>query len=81
MKRLNEVLLAVAVAVAVAGLGGCGDRDQTIGVSKSRLADSNAWDIGSGDPYVAPGWSPGDKASWEDHLRRRTQMQNDYAPR
>ncbi|HTJ07584.1 MAG TPA: hypothetical protein VL624_19735 [Caldimonas sp.] len=81
MKRLNEVLLAAAVAVAVAGLGACGERVQTIGVGKSKLADSNAWEVSSSDPYVAPGWRVDDQASWEDHLRRRTQMQNDYAPR
>lgn len=81
MKRLNEALIAAAVALAVAGLGACGDRNQTIGVGKSKLADSDAWDVSSSDPYVAPGWKIDDKASWEDHLRRRAQMQNDYAPR
>ena len=77
MKRLGWVLLALAAT----SLSACGDRDQTIGVSKSRQADGNAWDVGSHDPYVAPGWTVGDRASWEDHLRRRTQSQNDYAPR
>ena len=78
MKRSHRLFLALASALV---LGGCGDRVQTIGTGESRHADSNAWDVGSSDPYVASGWSPGDKASWEDHLRRRTQMQNDYAPR
>ena len=77
MKRLHWFVLALAVA----GLGACGDREQTIGVSTSRHADTNAWEISSNDPSIAPGWTPGDRASWDDHLRRRTQMQNDYAPR
>lgn len=77
MRRLTPLLI-VAAALA---LSACGDREQTIGVSSSRALDQNAWDVSSTDPYVAPGWKPGDKASWEDHLRRRTQMQNDYAAR
>ena len=77
MKRLQWVLFAAALA----SLGACGDRVQTIGPSNSAHADTDAWDVSSSDPYVAPGWTPGDRASWEDHLRRRTQMQNDYAPR
>jgi hypothetical protein len=77
MKRLQWAL----VAVIVAGLGACGDRKQTIGVSNSRHADTDAWEIGSNHPSTAPGWTVGDRASWDDHLRRRTQTQNDYAPR
>ena len=77
MKRMHWFF-----AVAVLGLAACGDREQTIGPSTSRHADTNVWEATSGDPYVAPGWTPGDRASWEDHLRRRTQQgQNDYAPR
>ena len=78
MNRLALILLCV---VGVSVLGACGDREQTIGVSKAKQADGNSWDVSSKDPYVTPGWTPGDKASWEDHLRRRTQGQNDYAPR
>ncbi|MEO6659556.1 MAG: hypothetical protein ABIN44_04410 [Burkholderiaceae bacterium] len=78
MKRLQGFLLIAAAAFA---LSACGDREQTIGVSKSKLADSNAWEISSSNPHIASGWTVGDRASWDDHLRRRTQMQNDYAPR
>ena len=78
MKRLHGFLLVAAAAFV---LSACGDRTQTTGVSNSKLADTDAWDLSSSDPYIAPGWTVGDRASWEDHLRRRTQMQNDYAPR
>ncbi len=77
MKRWQRVVFVMAVA----GLGACGDRAQTIGVSSSGHADTNAWDISIDHPSIAPGWTVGDRASWDDHLRRRTQMQNDYAPR
>ena len=34
---------------------------------------------GTSKPYVAQGWKPGDKASWEAQLKNRTvQGQNDY---
>ena len=71
----------VLVAATVAGLGACGDRVQTIGENTSRHTDTDAWEIASDHPSIAPGWTVGDRASWDDHLRRRTQMQNDYAPR
>ena len=77
MKRVHWAL----VAVTVAGLGACGDRVQTIGENNARHADTDAWQIAGNDPSIAPGWTVGDRASWDDHLRRRTQMQNDYAPR
>jgi hypothetical protein len=76
MKRLHWIL----VGATVAGLGACGDRVQTIGEG-ARHADTAAWEIASDHPSIAPGWTVGDRASWDDHLRRRTQMQNDYAPR
>jgi hypothetical protein len=78
--RPRSFFIAAAVLAAL-GLSACGDREQTIGASTSKGVGGNAWDVSSKDPYVAPGWKPGDKASWEDHLRRRTQMQNDYAQR
>jgi len=35
---------------------------------------------GAENPYVAPGWKSGDKASWEQGLKARAQnSQNDYA--
>ena len=77
MKRLPRAL----VAATVAALCACGDRVQTIGENSSRHADGDAWEIASNHPSIAPGWTLGDRASWDDHLRRRTQMQNDYAPR
>ena len=78
MKRSHRLFLALASALA---LSACGDRPQTIRTGESRHADSNAWDVSGTDRYVATGWNRGDRASWEDQLRRRAQHQNDYAPR
>ena len=59
-------------------LGACGERVQTTPVGTERKADTKSW-VASDNVYVAPGWTPGDKASWEAQLRARAQSQNDYA--
>jgi hypothetical protein len=42
-----------------------------------RASDVAAWQ-GAQDPFVVPGWKPGDKASWESELQKRAQGQNEY---
>lgn len=65
------------LAAAVAALAGCGEQPQTL-QSNSR-PDTEAFQ-GTGMPFVVPGWKQGDKASWEQQLKTRTQQgQNDYA--
>jgi hypothetical protein len=54
----------------------CGDKPQSAGGVKQDTAPF----AGTGKPYVEPGWKPGDKASWESHLKARTQnTQNEYS--
>ena len=65
-------LLAVG---ALALAAGCAEREQTATGVKSDAAPFN----GTSKPYVAQGWKPGDKASWEAQLKTRTvNGQNDY---
>jgi hypothetical protein len=56
----------------------CTEQPQAIG-SNSK-ADTHAFQgTGAAPPFSAPGWKGGDKTSWEQHLKVRTQMgQNDY---
>ena len=77
MRRPHRLALLVGTLV----LSACGDRVQTIGVSTSKPLGGNSWDLSSSDPYVAVGWKPGDRTSWDDQLSHRVQMQNDYASR
>lgn len=73
MKRL--LILAVLVAGA-AGLAGCGEKPQTMGGLKGDVA---AYE-GAQNPFVAPGWTPGDKTSWEQGLKARMlRTQNEYS--
>jgi hypothetical protein len=63
-------------AVALLALAGCGEKPQALQSTKQDTASFQ----GTGMPYVAPGWKPGDKTSWEAQLKTRTQNgQNDYA--
>ncbi|MDB5753474.1 MAG: hypothetical protein JWP65_3895 [Ramlibacter sp.] len=70
-KRIALLLAAGALALA-----GCAEKEQTASGIKSDTASFQ----GTNRPYVAAGWKPGDKVSWEQALKVRTvQGQNDYA--
>lgn len=72
---MRPVLLG-AVMAAVAALAGCGEKPQTLGGVKN---DVPAYQ-GADNKFVAPGWKPGDKASWEQDLKTRAQnSQNEYS--
>lgn len=70
---MKSTLLMVALATALAA---CGEKPQTLGDSKQGASPY----AGTGKAFVADGWKQGDKASWESHLKARTQnTQNDYS--
>ena len=55
----------------------CGEKPQTAQQrrqgGRGRVPGHRAW------PFAAPGWKPGDKTSWEQQLKTRTQNgQNEY---
>ncbi|MDD2660978.1 membrane lipoprotein lipid attachment site-containing protein [Rhodoferax sp.] len=63
------------VIVLLAGLAACGEKPQALETNKH---DSAAY-TGTGKAFTQPDWKPGDKASWESHLKAREQYgQNDY---
>jgi len=72
MKRRIVWVLWLSVALVA-----CKEQPQTIGTSNSG-PDKPAFE-GTGTAFVAPGWKQGDRTSWEQQLRTRTQMgQNEY---
>ncbi len=74
MRRRTRITCLAALVVLLAG---CGDRAQTLGAAVRH--DAAAFN-GTASPYMAPGWKPGDRSSWEQHLRARMQNgQNDYS--
>ena len=73
MKRL---LILVPLFAGLAGLTACGEKPQTLSGVKTDVAPYE----GAKDPFVVPGWKPGDKTSWEQELKARTQRtQNEYS--
>ncbi|WP_114973763.1 hypothetical protein [Rhodoferax ferrireducens] len=64
------------IVALAASLLACGERPQTLGPVKQDAAPSS----GTGKPFADGGWKQGDKASWESHMKARTQQgQNDYS--
>ncbi len=71
MKKLIGV-----VAVTLLVLTACGEKPQTAGTGKTGSEPYK----GTGSAFVQSGWKPGDQASWESHMKARSQYgQNDYA--
>jgi major membrane immunogen (membrane-anchored lipoprotein) len=69
MKRISLIVLSVAALTA------CGEKAQTLGTKNDATAYS-----GATNSFVAPGWTAGDKTSWEQHLRARGQYgMNDHS--
>jgi len=63
------------VVLPLAALAACKEQPQTIG-SNSKV-DAKSFE-GTKMPYAEAGWKQGDKGSWEQQLKTRTQMgQND----
>ena len=72
---MRPVLLGAWMAAVVA-LAGCGEKPQTLSGVK---ADVPAYQ-GADNKFVAPGWKPGDKTSWEQDLKTRAMnTQNEYS--
>ena len=66
MKALYLVTLALALAA-------CSEKPQQIGGNDR----SPAWD-GAKNGFVVPGWTAGDKASWQAQVNARAQNQNEF---
>ncbi|MEO5843812.1 MAG: hypothetical protein ABIQ33_03120 [Caldimonas sp.] len=75
--RIAKLLLVPVVAV---GMLACGEKVQTIPVGTAKKLDAQVWQTKDAR-YLAPGWTPGDEASWNAQMANRAQAQNDYAPR
>lgn len=69
MMRFMVVISAAALLLA------CGDKPQSAGGVKGDVAPYQGVD----NKFAAPGWKAGDKTSWEQALKARTQnTQNEY---
>ena len=72
MMRVSLLILSVATVFC---LSACGDKPQSAGGVKGDVAPYQGVD----NKFAAPGWKAGDKTSWEQALKARTQnTQNEY---
>jgi len=71
MKKLAVILLAAAC------LSACGEKDQSLNAAYNK-SDGKPWQ-GAHNEFMAKNWTPGDRAAWENQMRSRAQMQNEYA--
>ena len=73
---MKHSLIVLASMAAVTVLSACGDKPQTL--QSGVKVDSQSFQ-GTGMPYAVPAWKQGDKVSWEQQLKTRTQQgQNEY---
>ena len=66
--------LVWVLALACLTLTACGEKPQTAGTRKADVAPAQ----GAVGAYTAPGWKQGDAASWEAHMKKRSEGQNEY---
>ena len=71
---MMRAALLISSLVAAFCLAACGDRPQSAGGVKGDVAPYQGVD----NKYAALGWKAGDKNSWEQALKVRTQNQNEY---
>ncbi|AVO40321.1 hypothetical protein [Simplicispira suum] len=72
---MSRLLLGVGATLCLVALGACGERPQ----ANRGTLDTAAYE-GAKNAFVDAGWKPGEKNSWEQHLRTRIQRgQNDYS--
>lgn len=74
MMRISAVTVLVVAGTLLAA---CGDKPQTASNSHKR-SDTLPYEGAAKDPFVAKGWTPGDRTSWENQIRQRNQYQNEY---
>ena len=72
---MMRVALLISSVVVTFCLAACGDKQQSAGGVKGDVAPYQ----GVNNKYAEPGWKAGDKNSWEQALKVRTQnIQNEY---
>jgi len=72
---MKRALTMTAILAAAIALCACGEKPQTL--QSGVRVDAHAFQ-GTGMPYAVQGWKQGDKASWEQQVKNRTQTQNEY---
>lgn len=68
---------AILLFACAALLAACGEPNQAKTSGTTNRGDAAAWQ-GANNPHVVKGWNPGNQGSWENQIRTRGQLQNEY---
>lgn len=74
-------VVVIVAALGLVALGGCGERPQEAAFHQGKYQgkpDTQPWDNAPLAYTNTNQWTKGDKKSWEDEVRTRTQTQNEY---
>jgi hypothetical protein len=71
MRPLSVLVAGVAVLLVA-----CGAKPDP---AKAAIKSDQSPIAGADLAYAAPGWKVGDATGWEQHMRARTQNQNEYS--
>ncbi|CAG2149061.1 hypothetical protein [Cupriavidus numazuensis] len=74
---MTRIAMMAVLAAAGVLLAACGEKAQTATASHKK-SDAAAWQGAPDDPFVVKGWTVGDKTSWQNQIRQRNQLQNEY---
>ncbi len=72
---MTRALALAGLFAATVLLGACGEKPQTATARKGDAAPAQ----GAMAAYTAQGWKQGDATSWEEHMKKRAEAQNEYA--
>lgn len=77
---MKQILMSALALCVAATFVGCGEREQSASYSDGKYRgkpDGRPWD-GQPSSYVQGEWKQGDRESWENNARSRSQTQNEY---
>ena len=73
--RLTKAIISAIISLScIFGLVACSESSQDLKASTSDVAAYQ----GAKNGFVDKNWTPGDKTSWENQLRVRAQIQDEY---
>lgn len=73
-------VVAIVAALGLVALAGCGEKPQAAAYKQGKYQgkpDTLPWD-NAPLAYGSAKWDKGNKTSWEDEIKTRTQSQNEY---
>jgi ABC-type oligopeptide transport system substrate-binding subunit len=75
---MMRFFIVISLLAASLALSACGDKAEAKSAGKKTDAPAFSGAPDGNKAFSAQGWTAGDKASWEQQMRARSQGQNEY---